>query len=254
MTDIYNFDIAVEQWGRIPVDDFEYLSPLEILQLSPLQLTKLVNLAANFRYHPQQWRNVNNSMIDFMQLSRWQGKRVMDFGSGLGLDASLFLGQGAEVYLADINPESLMVARQVGILRTGKLAARLCLVTNQPPYFHSPKLDLFWSMGVLHHFPYAQSILQQVCQNLNPEGECRILLYSDVRWKQMTATEPPEVDTHLHPSFASFTRQCDTVGFYADWYNEAKLKKMVQDFAQVVECIYLCNQQMIGAVIKPLVK
>ncbi len=76
-------------------------------------------------------------------------------------------------------------------------------------------------------------------------------LYSDVRWRQMMLEEPPE-DTESHPRVMEFVRKCDTMGLYCDWYDQGKIEKMVQGFAKVEKCVYLSDEQFIGAVIKPL--
>ena len=65
--------------------------------------------------------------------------------------------------------------------------------------------------------------------------------------------EEPPADTPGHSRFAEFVRKCDTVGNFAEWYDEAKLRQLVGDFATVEWFRYLGNDQLVGAVIKPKV-
>jgi SAM-dependent methyltransferase len=247
----YDFGLSLKHWARIPVDDFDYLDARELVTMHPDQLLELVDIASSIRWSPNQWRNLDHGLERFMELGRWQGKLVMDFGTGLGIDSIAFTRAGAGICMVDLHPWTLYCAQKVLNIVTGYSPVKLCVAAPAWPYVHAPKIDLFWSLGVLHHFPYAGDLLKRVCQLLNPGGEIRILLYSDIRWTEMTGTEPPTGPVHKHPKFEEFTRKCDAVGVYADFYNDAKIKNLVKDFAEVTETRYLSNNQFLGAVIKP---
>ena len=248
----YDFDASFAAWSRIPVDDFDYLSAREILLLAPSQRKELIELASTFRWAHDRWRNRNGSLLQFMTASASPDKIALDFGCGFGLDAVELFKVGMGVILADLHPWVLLLANQTLISATnGGMAMKLCPVAPLWPYFDpGHKIDLFWSMGVLHHFPWGMQILRRACECLNPGGECRICLYSDKRWKEMVG-DLPQGNSWDDLRFAEFARKCDAVGSWADWYNEEKLKEAVRDFADVAECVYLCDDQFIGAVIKP---
>ena len=249
----YDFVSSYKEWSRIPVDDFGYLFPQEILFLHQLQRKELVDIAQQLRWSPFQWRNMGNSLRDFMGLDKVQGKLVMDFGCGLGLDSLEYSKSGADVVLADIHPWGLFTAQQVFCQITGLVPNQLCIVFPQRPYLSHVKqqVDLFWSMGVLHHFPWGMDLLRMALTEwIKPDGEARICLYSDKRWRDLTGTELPTGKTWEHPKFGDYVRACDSVGMWSDWYNEEKLKRLTADFATVVECRPLCDGQFLGAVLK----
>ena len=245
---MYDLTQSYESWSEVPLDDLGYYSAHDIMILSHVQRMDLLRMAMENRWNLCGWRNRDNSLVEFMQPERWAGKHVMDFGCGFGLDGIRFGAAGAQVTLADINPRNLNLAQQnagaLGVFADAKIVSTLW------PFFVLDKpVDLFWSMGVLHHFPYASAVLKQAVDSLSPTGECRILLYSDRRWVDMMGEPPPE-NTETHPRFAEYVRKCDSVGHYADWYDEPKVNALVAGFGRVESVCYLCDNQMIGAVIK----
>jgi len=251
----YDFDKAFQEWSRVPWDDFGYLDSRDVIGLSQSQFKELLDLATLIRWDTNQWRNKNGSLLNFMDPGRWIGKRILDFGCGYGADSIQFAAHGALVLAADICPSTLLVVQR-SLNSYGLCPRALVLIGPREPFLLSHELawgfDLFWSSGCLHHTPHADRILKEACSRLLPSGECRIIVYSDIRWKQMTGCEA-DVDFPVwkHPKFQHFVRSCDGVGEYADWYNEVKLKKMVEGFATVVSCCYLFDGQMVGAVVKP---
>lgn len=250
----YDFGEALKAWTRIPIDDFDYMTPDELLRLHSDQVIGLARLAYQIRFDPGMWRNRGNSLVDFMALPKWDGgKYVVDYGCGLGLDSQRFAMGGAQPIMVDLHPKGLFLAHKLMAAMTGFIAKRLSLATDNPPFLPVDlTFDLFWSMGVLHHTPLIGHILREACDKLKPNGECRICLYSDKRWRDLTGeTETPTGPTWKHPKYLTYVRACDTVGHYADWYDAAKIAGVVKGFADVVECRYLCEGQMIGAVIKP---
>lgn len=250
----YDFTAAVREWRRVPWDDYGYLDSEDVLNMDVPQFRELVRNTYAIRFDPYQWRNRRDSLLWFMDPMRWAGKRVLDFGCGFGADGITFGKCGAQVLLADINPSTLRVAQR-SMQVMGFNPRALVVVTDHPPFFlHDcvqEGVDLFWSNGVLHHLPYMGRILESAVRLLRPGGECRVLLYSARRWREVTGTEPPE-DTHSSKAFSKFVR-LDAVGTYSDWYDEDKLNKVVGEFANVVSCQDLFDGQLIGAVIKPKV-
>lgn len=245
----YNPSEAYLAWERIPVDDFGYISADELMNVNAHQLMQLVQMAVDSRTNKKGWRNWENKLVEFMGLGKVAGKTVMDFGCGLGLDAMQFAAAGAEVILADLHPKMLRVAQQVVCASLNINPKRLVITSPMAPFFTSEPVDLFWSFGVLHHTPFIKEMLKRACEILKPGGEIRIGLYSDKRWQEMMGESPPAA-TANHPRFMEFVRKCDTVGNYADWYNEEKIVKVVEGFAEVTECGYICKGQLIGVAMK----
>lgn len=247
----YSFEEAYDAWERIPVDDFDYLSADEILGLHPKQLKELTDFALDIRWSPSQWRNLDGKLAKFMDPGEANGKIVMDFGCGLGLDALIFAQHGANVILADIHPRSLLAAHRVLMSRIGRIANHLCITQPSYPYFICDKLDLFWSFGVIHHTPFADKILKRACEMLKPNGVCKVILYSDKRWETLMHEPVPGFDTWRHSRFREFAQKCDANNIWADWYSKLKLERICADFAVVESCDYISNDQFVAAVIRP---
>lgn len=249
----YDFDNAVRSWSRIPLDEFGYQNVLEILYLSPFQRAVLLSHVWTIRYSLNHWINLNNCLIEFMNPAAWREKRVLDFGCGIGLDGSVFGSAGANVSYADISPSILVIAQQAFSWATYRLPERLYIVLAGDPFvLPENKFDLIWSFGCLHHTPKCGDILKRFCSLLNPDGEIKVGLYSDHRWREFTGCEPPEGDVTSSPHFMKYVRTCDAVGDYADWYDENKLRNLVEGFAIVKECRYICKDKIIGATLVPV--
>lgn len=240
------------EWGAIPVDDVGYIPTTTLLQLSDPQLVQLIMLARQFRYHPEGWRNQDNTLVDFMALGDIRGKVVVELGCGFGIDALTFSARGAEVILADIAPYTLAVARRVLSL-AGSPAQKLMIVLEGPPYFEKyPKpVDLFWAMGVLHHTPKAAEIIDRAFSVLKVK-ECRIVLYSDKRWERLMGEPAPPVGQPIieHPRCQEWVRLNDEVGQYADWYSPERIRAQFGAVGEIVETPYIGDGQLIGAVIR----
>lgn len=247
---LYDVEKAYSEWSRIPVDDFDYMSAHDLMILSPPQLRELIDMASGIRFNQLGWRNEGGSLEKFMLGGGVSDKMVVDFGCGLGVDACWFTMHGAKVVLADMHPNMLRMAQQSMVMRTGFISPRLMVTSPYWPFFIIDSVDVFWSLGVLHHTPHIGKILERMCGSLNPGGECRIVLYSDKRWEEMMGESVPSGPTWQHPRFQEFVRKCDTVGQYADWYNAEKIAALVEPFGEMVSCEPLCKWQMVGAVIK----
>ena len=106
----YKFDDAVAEWSRVPWDDFGYFGYLdsrEVIRMAQPQFAQLLDYTMAIRWDVNQWRNKDNKLKEFMQLGRWTGKRVLDFGCGFGGDSIQFASVGAQVMPADLSPATL---------------------------------------------------------------------------------------------------------------------------------------------------
>ena len=255
MPDAYRFDEAVKEWSRLPVDDFDYVSVAEMMSMTLVQRKQLLDWAWTMRRNRNSWRNRDGCLDRFMEEFPVEGKRVCDFGCGLGLDAAWFAIRGAEIVLADISPLSVAMANQVICTIAEVCAKQLVIVYEGAPWFFlREKVDLFWSLGCLHHTPNAGALLKRACEQLKLGGECRILVYSDRRWLRLMGEAIPGITEEVsrHPRFAEWVKKNDAVGNYADWYNEEKLQQLVKDFGEIKKCEYLSDGEFLAAVIQPM--
>ena len=240
----YSFSAAQQEWSCPPVDDVGYLSSTDMLGLSDRELRVLVMGMERRRYGG--WRNHDNRWRSELGLDDTSGKRVLDFGCGVGVEALQFARRGNEVILADIVGDNVALAARV--LTVFGYPSSTVMVQGDAPFIPEvEQFDVFYANGVLHHTPQARRILQRAVELLRPGGEIRLMLYSDIGWEVATGTRPPD-DTVDHPSFWQFVRYFDGVGNYADWYSLEKIRDQFGDFLEVVSFSYLTTNDSYCAV------
>lgn len=232
----------VDQWSHLPVDDVGYFSSRDLLEVSDAELFKIVSQMRVTRYGG--WRNHQGLWREVLGLDSTTDKDVLDFGCGLGLEALEFAFAGNRVSLADLSVHNLRVAERVlGLF--GFSPVSIFEVSDQFPYFDGSFsfFDVFYCNGVLHHIPWARSVMEVAHDILRPDGEARLMLYSDIGWRQATGSKPP-ADVTVHPKFEKFVRHFDAVGDYSDWYSEAKLTDRFGDLFDVSRCEYLTEARI----------
>lgn len=217
---IYDFQAQRAEWSRIPVDDVGYVSTDVLHAMNDDELIELVMGMERRRY--SGWRNHENMWRDTLGLDTTNDQVVMDFGCGIGLEALQFARHGNVVYLVDINPRTTQLALRVLMLLGYNAYARV--TTGVAPFLADwPDLDVFYCNGVLHHLPHDVELLDEVAEHLRPDGEVRLMLYSDHGWTAAVGMPVPEgraIDDDRHDDFA---RWFDEVGNYADFYDEERI-------------------------------
>jgi len=216
----YDFAVQKDAWISIPIEE-GYLDAATLLNLPPNVLFQITNNARIIRY--STWRNIGGTWRKYLGLDTTEGKLILDYGCGIGTEANEFARLGNRVVLADINWDSILLAvRVMALINRDKQVVSCSLISGEWPYIISPKVDIFYACGVLHHIPYAESVIQRARELLNPGGEVRLMLYSDKAWEKHVGTPPPE-DVAKSGGFVTFVQAMDQVGFYSDWYNEKKI-------------------------------
>ena len=253
----YSFESAQEQWSRIPVDNVGYISTASMITMRDKALCGVVDTFKDNRYNKEGWRNYQNKWRDLLGLDKTHNKVVMDFGCGMGIESLEFARWNNKIILADINRENILLAERV--LRLHGYAPDECvLVSKAAPFFPFPdtfpQVDVFYANGVLHHTPLIREILQQACEMLSPNGEIRLMLYSDKGWEIATKHPAPAFDSDVtkQDCFDIFVSYFDGVGFYANWFNEKRLNHFVGDFLAIQSMEYITkDERYLVAVLKP---
>jgi 2-polyprenyl-3-methyl-5-hydroxy-6-metoxy-1,4-benzoquinol methylase len=128
---------------------------------------------------------VESHIPAFAEFARWQGKRVLEVGCGIGTDSINFARAGAELTAVDLSGESLQIARQraemMGVADRIEFvqanAEELTLAVSGPPY------DLIYSFGVIHHTPRPERALAQMRALAAPSGTLKVMVYHRRSWK-----------------------------------------------------------------------
>lgn len=119
----------------------------------------------------------------FADFQRWEGKRVLEVGCGIGTDAVNFARHGAAYSAIELSEESLKLARERFAIYglTGHFVSGNAEQISE--YFPKDHFDLVYSFGVIHHTPHPESVIEQIHQVIKPGGELRIMLYARNSWK-----------------------------------------------------------------------
>jgi SAM-dependent methyltransferase len=224
---IPSFTQRQKDWSSPPVDDIGYLPAADLLTWNDTALVDLIEEMEQNRYFG--WRNFDGRWRRVLRLDETKGKHVLDYGCGVGVEALQYARNGNRVSIADISPDNLRLAQRV-IELFGHSPLHVMLIEEEEPFLPVLKpgkeldtFDVIHCCGVLHHIPDPVPVVRSMAGWLRPEGELRLMLYSDEAWKIATKTEPPEGDVFDYEEFDSFWQHWDAVGGYADFYTRSRL-------------------------------
>jgi 2-polyprenyl-3-methyl-5-hydroxy-6-metoxy-1,4-benzoquinol methylase len=121
----------------------------------------------------------------FAEFDRWQGKRVLEVGCGIGTDSINFARAGARLTAVDLSGESLRIAEQrakvMGVAERIEFvhanAEELTSAVSGGPY------DLVYSFGVVHHTPRPERALAEMRTLVAPGGTLKLMVYHRRSWK-----------------------------------------------------------------------
>lgn len=121
----------------------------------------------------------------FADFERWNGKRVLEIGCGIGTDTINFARHGARVTAVDLTEKSLEVARQRA--RVFGLEDRITFLQANAEqlsdYVPAEPYDLIYSFGVIHHTPHPDRVLDQIRKYVTPDSTVKIMVYNRWSWK-----------------------------------------------------------------------
>jgi SAM-dependent methyltransferase len=223
-------------WSSPPVDDVGYIPSSHLCDLPDDDLRAIMDTTRITRYHG--WRNHDGRWRDLMGLDELAGKDIIDWGCGTGIEALELAEHGNRLTVADIAENNVALAGRV--LELYGMTARQVTLGVLPPFFdnHDGQFDVFYCNGVLHHIPWPMAVMQRAYELLRPDGEARIMMYSDKGWRLATGTEPPE-QVIFHPKRQQFIRFFDEVGSWADWYDKQRLEDWFGEWFTVERFSYL---------------
>ena len=239
-----------KQWSSPPVDDIGYIPAADLLAMDDQQFGAVIQKAVTNRY--TGWRNHKENWTNLLtQWDRTRGKRILDYGCGIGLEG-LILARKNTVFCADISEGNLAVAERAFVLN-GHDAPALFPIREKPPFIEEPpgELDIILCLGVLHHIPDPAPVVEAMHGWLKPGGELRLMVYSDEAWRIATGTAPPlkgcVEDAY---EFVTYWQHWDAVGGYADWYCDWKLEREFGEWFTLRECRYVtAGREYLGAVL-----
>ena len=146
----------------------------------------------------------------FPEFKRWQGKRVLEIGCGIGTDAVNFARAGADYTGIDLSAESVKLAKrrfEVFDLK-GEIfeanAEELDTVFDR-----HEKFDLIYSFGVIHHAPRPERVISCLPRLMSNDSELKIMLYAKNSWKNILINagwDQPEAQDNC-PQAVTYTKE-----------------------------------------------
>lgn len=119
----------------------------------------------------------------FSLFDKWQGKKVLEIGCGIGTMAAEFASHGADYTGIELSSKSLNLAKKrfeifglKGSFYVGNAEELSCFLSQQ--YF-----DLIYSFGVIHHSPHPKKIIEQIEKFSNRNTTVKVMLYAKNSWK-----------------------------------------------------------------------
>lgn len=145
----------------------------------------------------------------FPEFERWQGKRVLEIGCGIGTDATNFARHGAVYTGVDLSGESIKLAKRrfevFGL--TGNFIE--CNAEELDKVFaNGEKFDLIYSFGVIHHAPNPERVVACLPNLLADNGEIKVMLYAKNSWKNILIEanwDQPEAQSNC-PQAVTYTK------------------------------------------------
>lgn len=116
----------------------------------------------------------------FAEFARWEGKRVLELGCGIGTDTINFARAGATVTAVDLSMKSLELARRRAAVFG--LADRIIFyqanVEELSSVIPAQPYDLVYSFGVIHHTPHPERVMEQIRLHfVAPGSTVKVMLY-----------------------------------------------------------------------------
>ena len=133
---------------------------------------------------------VENHIPAFAEFEKWNGKRVLEIGCGIGTDAVNFAKNGAIYTGIELSSESLEITKKRFDLFNLKGSFYNVDAQNiQDLYKIGKDFDLIYTFGVVHHSPDPQKIIDNFLLILKPGGVLKVMVYAENSWKKMMIDE-----------------------------------------------------------------
>ena len=128
---------------------------------------------------------VESHIPKFTQFERWEGKRVLEVGCGIGTAAVNFARFGADYTGIELSQASLDLTRQRFEVYGLNGRFILCDAERLSEHVETEYFDLIYSFGVIHHSPNQRAVVEQIRKVIRKNGEFRCMLYAKNSWKDI---------------------------------------------------------------------
>ena len=119
----------------------------------------------------------------FADFKKWDGKKVLEIGCGIGTDSINFVRNGAKLTIVEFSEKSLEICKE-RFKVFGLEATFYCGdVEKLSEFLHLETFDLIYSFGVIHHTPNPTLAFNEISKYMNENTELRVMLYSKISYQ-----------------------------------------------------------------------
>ncbi|MGM4987429.1 class I SAM-dependent methyltransferase [Tardiphaga sp. 841_E9_N1_2] len=208
-----SFDDLRQKWQEVPIGNDRGRTN-EISQTSGADLLALL----------EKHRSIRGEGSDFgwyfpLYKDAFRGKRILDVGSGLGIDGMTFLKYGAHWTFSDIVRSNLdLVKRAIKLIGLPEDHAEFFYIDTPTSFLNlAADFDFIWADGSLLHIPFdaARDECHAIISRLKAGGRWIELTYPKKRWLREGS-----------PHFSKWGEVTDGAGTqWAEWYDIEKIKR-----------------------------
>jgi 2-polyprenyl-3-methyl-5-hydroxy-6-metoxy-1,4-benzoquinol methylase len=129
---------------------------------------------------------VESHIPEFAEFNKYNGKKILEIGCGLGTETINFARSGADITVIDLSEESINLLKkrlEVFNLKANIYCGNAEELDTILPKEELGSFDLIWSFGVIHHSPNPEKIVEQIYKFLKKDGELKLMVYSKISYK-----------------------------------------------------------------------
>jgi phospholipid N-methyltransferase len=204
-----------QKWHEVPAGDTR-VTTSQLLLLSDVKLLEKwyqirTNATSGPSFDVRGWYHL-------LYCDVFNGKKIMDVGSGLGIDGITFAEHGASVTFVDIVESNLEVLKRICRLRNIK-NVRFCYLETLDSLSDLPRdYDVIWCQGSLINAPFeiTREETLELLSHLPIGGRWIELAYPEIRWVREGKLP-----------FNQWGDKTDGGAPWIEWYDLSKLKKLL---------------------------
>ncbi len=200
------------RWNKLPAGK---------LRLNILFLTKFPDflLKIFYNYFARKWKRERGWEHNRYK-SLFEGKDVLEIGSGLGYDSLVYSTTCKSYTHAELNNNQLGFLNRIHQLYQTQISIYFELLEDPFKHTFSRSFDAFYAHGVLHHIPFEEAKMQfqNIDKFLKTGSAVVFLMYPKERWVLAGS-----------PSFEKFGDYTDGGCPWTEYYDTEKIKALVGD-------------------------
>jgi len=200
-----------DKWREVPATLMDRMFSSDLMVKSDSELISYWDMCRqqHARYDVKGW---------FHDIYKYQfeGKRVLDVGSGIGIDGITFAENGAKVTFADIVSENQTLLKRICALKG--ISAEFYYIDDCENFKFETKFDAITAIGSLHHIPFelAKKEIAALNEHLIVGGKFCMFTYPKERYEECKCS-----------SFEEFGKKTDGKRTpWAEWYDAEKIQKL----------------------------